>query len=505
MEKTKIFVRESSGLRKEVSLIDAIMLNLANMPAGVALFNSISPYITEGAVIWIAAIIGLILAIPQMIVYIILGSKIPRTGGDYVWISRLLNGPLGGTMAFALMIESTAFFALTAYFFSSTVSTVVSTIGSLNHDQALISLSNTLVTPIYSYLLAAILFIVIVGVNIFRAKWGYSLVTGSGIIALISTAIAMIVIASHLGDFHSAIYNFLQAENITPPNTYTVAPFSITATLASLPLLAIFTYPWIQAVPAVGSELRKPAYMKYGILVPALTTAFLVTLGFLLLYIAGGYNFTTYEFVNNGFIYTFWTVAIGLTSNQILQWIIGIGLMAWEFAVLAYGVIFFARYIFAMAFDRIFPEIFTKLNSGGSPVYTHLLDLGLTLTFLVLPVISISGATSLYGATVIGPIYFFTVSIAGFIYGYKTKGEKVGKILMLASILSASYFVFLTYEAIVNPAFDFTYPNGQPDPITLAFVVGSFIVGAIIYAIAKYVNASKGLQIDLAFKEIPPE
>ncbi|ARM76846.1 APC family permease [Acidianus manzaensis] len=501
---SKIFVRESSGLKKEVSLTDAIMLNMANMPAGVALFTSISPYIYPGALIWLAAIIGLILAIPQIIVYTFLGSKIARTGGDYVWISRIINGPLGGIMAFALMIESTAFFALTAFFFSSAVSSVFSTIGSLDGIPSLVSISSTLTSSIYSYVLGAGLFTFIVLINIFKSKWGFTLVSISGIIALISTALAMILIGINLPHFHTSISHFLTVEGITPPSHYSVAPFSIYATLGSLPLLAIFTYPWIQAVPAVGSELKKPAYLKYGIFIPVLATAFIVTLGFLLLYIGGGYSFTNYEFINNGFTYTFWTVALGLTSNQIIQWIIGIGLMFWEFAVLAYGVIFFARYIFAMAFDRIFPEIFTRLNRAGSPVYTHIFDLALTLTFLVLPVISISGATSLYGATVIGPIYFFTVSIAGFLYGYKNR-DSFGKAIIPISAISAGYFVFLTYEAIINPAFDFTYPNGQPDPITLAFVIGSFIVGAIIYLVSKYINKRKGLEIDLAFKEIPPD
>ncbi|AWR98012.1 amino acid permease [Acidianus sulfidivorans JP7] len=502
---SKIFVRESSGLKKEVSLLDAIMLNLANMPAGVALFNSISPYIYPGTLIWLAAIIGLILAVPQMLVYTYLGSKISRTGGDYVWISRILNGGLGSVMAFALMIESTAFFALTAFFFSSTVSTVFSTIGSLDGISSLVTFSNTLSSPIYSYALGAGLFTFIVLINILKSKWGFSLVSISGIIALISTAIAMILIGINLHDFHSAISHFLTVENIAPPTHYSTASFSIYATLGSLPLLAIFTYPWIQAVPAVGSELKKPAYLKYGIFIPVLSTAFIVTLGFLLLYLGGGYSFTNYEFINNGFVYTFWTVAMALTSNEILQWIIGIGLMFWEFSVLAYGVILFARYIFAMAFDRVFPEIFTRLNRAGSPVYTHVFDLALTLTFLTLPVISISGATSLYGATVIGPIYFFTVSIAGLFYGYKSDDAKLRKAIIPVSVISAGYFVFLTYEAIVNPAFDFTYPNGQPDPITLAFVIGSFLVGSIIYLVARSINKKKGLELDLAFKEIPPD
>lgn len=50
MSKKTLFVRESSGLRKEVSAIDAIMLNLGNLSAGVTLFTGISPYISQGGV-----------------------------------------------------------------------------------------------------------------------------------------------------------------------------------------------------------------------------------------------------------------------------------------------------------------------------------------------------------------------------------------------------------------------------------------------------------------------
>ena len=498
MSKT-LFVRESSGLRKEVSAIDAIMLNLGNMSAGVALFTGISPFISQGGVIWIAAIIGLLLTLPQATMYILLSYKIPRTGGDYVWISRLLNGPLGFTAAFALMIESTAFFALVAFFFSSAVGTVLSTIGTVDGISSLISLSNTLSQPLFSYLLGALLFGLVIGLNIFKARWGYTMVTVSGMIALVTTIITMAVIASNLSDFTTAITPFLKAENITPPMHYTVAPFSWTATLSILPLLAIFTYPWMQAVPAVASELRKTKYVIYGILVPLLLTGALVTIGFLLLYLGGGYNLTTYEFTTNGFVYTFWTVGIGLTSNYVLQWIIGIGLLVWEFAILAYGVIVFARYIFAMAFDRVLPEIFTRLNRQGSPVFTHLFDLGLTLALLVIPVVSPSGVSALYGAEVIGMLYFLIVSIAGAYRGYIEKSP----LLLSVSAFSAGYFAFLTYESVTNPVFDFVYSNGAVDPYTLLFVIGSFAIGGAIYAVAWFINKNKGIDLNLLYKEIP--
>lgn len=503
MGEKSVFTRESSGLIKDVNGLDAIMLNLGNMSAGVALFTSISPYIPQGGVIWIAAIIGLFLTLPQAYIYSYLSKKIARTGGDYVWISRTFNGLVGTTMAFALMIESTAYFALIAFFFSQTVGSFLSTVGLMDGIPSLVSVSNTISSPLISYLLGALIFGLAIGFNIVKAKWGYTLVTISGVIAMIATAVAMVLLAVNVGDFHVAISRFVSVEGIAPPSDYksSVSPFSLASTIGILPIIAIFTYPWMQATPAVAAEVKKERFLKYGVYVPLLVTGLLVTLGFLLMYEAGGYYFTNYEFINNGFTYTFWTVAMGLTNSLPLQAILGIGLIMWEFSILAYGVIVFARYIFAMAFDRVFPEIFTRLNRGGSPVYTHVFDLALTLGLLVFPVVSISGATSLYGAIVIGMIYFMIVSVASFMISMK---EKVYS-LLLASIMEAVYFAFLTYEAVTNPTFSFINTNGTPNPVTLTFVILAFVIGAVIYLASKYYNKRKGIDIDMAYKEIPPE
>lgn len=210
-------------------------------------------------------------------------------------------------MAFALMIESTAYFALIAFFFSQAIGSVLSTIGMMDGITSLVSISNTLSAPVYSYLLGAMIFGIAIGFNILKAKWGYALVTVSGLIAMAATIVAMVVLAMNLGDFHTAISKFISVEGITPPSNYasSVAPFSLVATIGILPIIAIFTYPWMQATPAVAAEVKKVKFVKYGVFVPLLITGALVTLGFFLMYQAGGYAFTNYEFINNGFTYTF--------------------------------------------------------------------------------------------------------------------------------------------------------------------------------------------------------
>ncbi|ABP95660.1 MULTISPECIES: APC family permease [Metallosphaera] len=518
--KRNVFIRESSGLLKQVNLLDAVMLNIGNMSAGVTLFESISPYINNypGGVLWLASIIGLVFAFPQLLVYTYMTRKMGRTGGDYVWISRNLNGAIGSTMAIALMLESVAYFALVAFFSASSINAVLYTIGSVDNSPSLVSLSNNVFVNPYNggltfeqkalfYGIAAAFFVIVILLNIFRSRWGYSIVTGFGIVSLSTLVIAMIVIGASAGRFGTAITPFLNSINSSLVNVYQSSPhtafptnFSIVSTVLLLPLFALYTYPWMQAGPAVSAEFKQSDRVaKFNLVFALLLTAILVTGGFLEMDLVAGYpfNFVAYPY----FIYNFWTVAIALAGNPALQWLIGIGAIAWNFFVLAYGIIVFSRYVFALSFDRILPEKFAEVNRFGSPVYAHALDLTITLLFLLVPVFSLNAALSLYGATILGSIYFLVASTAGAIYGLRNRAKAIS----VAGVISALYFAFLTYEAATNPLFGFTTSTGSVNLTTLIFVVGVLVVGFLVYLVSNYRNKKKGIDISLVFKEIPPE
>jgi len=149
----------------------------------------------------------------------------------------------------------------------------------------------------------------------------------------------------------------------------------------------------------------------------------------------------------------------------------------------------------------VLPSIFASVSKNGSPVYTHLLDLGLVTMFLaVIFFLGSSNAVSLYGATILGALYFLVVSIAGLIHGIKNKVS----ILIPASVVSIGYFAYLTYVSGTNPDFGFMTSTGV-DFITLVFVLGTLIGSAIVYAVSYMHNKSKGVDLNLVYKEIPPE
>ncbi|AOL16912.1 amino acid permease [Sulfolobus sp. A20] len=498
----KLFVRETSGLVKNVSLLDATMLNVANMGAGLAIFIGISPYIVKGAVLWVASLLTFLFTLPLVVLYTYFIQRIPRTGGDYVWLSRRLNGPLGAIMGIALAFNMPPFFALSAFFSVSAISTVLSVIGSLDSQPYLVNLANNVFTTSNAYLaygLAALAFTIIILINIFRPKWGYTLTSALGILSLLGTLVAILVIAFNVSDFHVVIQPFLKAFNLTA-TPYTGPRFSWSSTIYMIPYFASFAYIWLYAGPAVASEIKSKRGVRYNLILGSVLTLVFITVPFLLMDLAGGYGFNYSLYPT--YTYNFWSVSIALAKNYALQWFLGISLIAWEFFVMAFGVVVFARYVFAFSFDRLFPEVFSRLNREGSPVYAHLLDFAVTLVFLAVPIISPNGYEALYSYTPLAIAYLILVSIAGVLQSLKEKNAG----MLISSILSILFMGFMGYYAFTNPYFGVITSEGQPYLPGIAYILSLIGLGAVIF-LSSYVYRMKknGIDIRLVYKEIPPE
>src|SRR5579871_4964208 len=93
----QLFVRRSTGLVREASAIDAAIFNAVfSAPVGATLawgvFFALAAF--PGSDLITATLIAFVLNIPVLIMMGLLASSMPRTGGDYVWVSRILSPPL---------------------------------------------------------------------------------------------------------------------------------------------------------------------------------------------------------------------------------------------------------------------------------------------------------------------------------------------------------------------------------------------------------------------------
>src|SRR6266446_1114790 len=93
-QSSSIFVRQSSGLVREASVLDALIFNAVfSAPVGATLAFGIFYALgtSPGADIVLALVIAFLVNIPVCIMMSMMASAMPRVGGDYVWISRILH------------------------------------------------------------------------------------------------------------------------------------------------------------------------------------------------------------------------------------------------------------------------------------------------------------------------------------------------------------------------------------------------------------------------------
>jgi amino acid transporter len=193
---------------------------------------------------------------------------------------------------------------------------------------------------------------------------------------------------------------------------------------------------------------------------------------------------------------------MGVANNFAISLSLGIVWIIWNIIFLIVTIMAVARYILALSFDRFLPSKFAYVSPRfNSPVVAHSLDLVLGIVLV--------GATAFYygelsalSATAIGPMIFFMfVAIASILYGVRRKDEatnvRIG--LVVCGVLSAIVFAFVSYEFAIYPSI---YGGNT---LSYAFLFASFIGGLIIYIAHKAFLKKQGIDLSMAFKELPPE
>ena len=519
----KVFLRESTGLVKNVSGLDAISLNLSNMSAGAALATIAFTMLiikTDGTNLVLASVFAFLLSIPQIVVYTMMTRRLPRSGGDYVWVSRSLGGFWGSSLAFmGYVLETLAFLALIAISAVNAIGSVGLFFGYSNMLGIAVPGNVSGAIPWEQFVLAAGIFAALILVNIFAPKAGFKLVT---VLTMFGVGTLVIAILTLMGAGHQGVVNYMNSiSSITGDSTltwsqvassYSGSSFNFSNTIFLLPFFAMFVYPWLNAAPAAGSEIKGKRAIGWNVPIASLVIFVLVTSAFGAMYYAGGMNFINAALSNPNLVYdftfNFWTLAMGVTNIVALQWLIGIGWIVWNISILAYGIIIFSRYIFAMSFDRFLPSGLASLSRWGSPIVAHLFDLVVTVGLIGIAAFLYNGFSSLYAATVAAMIYFVAVGVSAVIYAMRKEKGNTKWLLAASGALMAVVFAFIISQYFENPTVWGTgvTVNGIPGYwVAYAYAACSFLAGAAIYLLSKRAHAKKGIDISLAYKEIPPE
>jgi amino acid transporter len=300
-------------------------------------------------------------------------------------------------------------------------------------------------------------------------------------------------------------------------------PFSLLATLLIAPI-AWTSLQWaIYSVQQNGEIKNARSFNSQafiivgsliftGILLAILAAALEKAVGTEFLYVAGaGY----WSGVSEATISGFWLwpniIAVALTASPLVVFLIGLGYILNSHQIVHNCYIGMTRVMVAMSLDRLLPEWVSKVDEKlHTPVNAHIAYFVASIPVILLYNLYPSWATLTLGVTFAGGSVIVITCLAGALFPYRAKDVydaspgakyKIGNV-PLVTILG---FIGFVLGGVMVMMFMLYSQLGLTSGLAYGVVFGVLAFSAIWYFIAKNVQKSKGINVDYAFKEIPPE
>jgi APA family basic amino acid/polyamine antiporter len=114
----RVFSRSATGLVREASLRDvlAFNVNMQNVVIGVIFSLLLIPPLYPAANIYASTLIALAAAVPVSLVYAKLSAAYPRSGGDYVFVSRIVHPAIAFMSNFSYCVWGTFYIGVSGVF-----------------------------------------------------------------------------------------------------------------------------------------------------------------------------------------------------------------------------------------------------------------------------------------------------------------------------------------------------------------------------------------------------
>jgi amino acid transporter len=542
----KMFLRQATGLVREVSLLDAFIMNTFGMNVAVGavfLFLQAPADFPNGNML-VAVLIGtLLMAFTLLWVYSTFSAAMPRSGGDYVFVSRTLHPFLGWILGWSqgmwlifFWIGFNAWFALTF-----AVPVALSTIGAATGQSGWTDLSNNLLTPFsllgittqwWVIFIGALINVGFAALLIFGAQsfWRWQKVFF--LFAGGSVLLAALLLAFDSGHISSAWNSFasqnkgLPYDQVIPTavkNGYSLpGGFSFTDTLLMLPWV-FFVVGYAQGSAQIGGEVRRASRNQYlamvgGVLVNGAVLAILVivftsavgtnwigSVGYL------GNNNASLLNLPGGVPPSFNFIVSLLTGNLLVPVLIGIGFVLWALLGTPLSELQATRYMLAWAVDRMIPSALGDVSDKRHTPIKAIIFCTITGTIALVALVAVPQA-SLLGALLAQIFAFILVSIAGIAFPYRLRqvwekggGHRIVGVpsVVLAGVGGVIVLVGLMLMFIFNGSINSTFAVTRT--LSLGFMIGVVVIGILWYVGAFVMNRNRGVDLGLAYREIPPE
>jgi len=529
-KRAPVFLRDATGLVREIGFFETVAINLSNVSLGVGILVILSTVsLFPGGDPVIGTLLGALLFVPLAAIYAMMTSSMPRSGGDYVFVSRALHPALGFVTAWTIILWTSFFEGANAnYLFTVALGPAFSIIGSIEQNSSISGLGSMLASPTLvigggiSFLVIMGLIATFFGRGLFRLL---SILLYSGIISLLLMA-AILLISGHV-DFvsrfnaYSASYSGTSDyynQLISAANVPSVG-FSWAQTINFLPIVA-YSFMFISAQQDVGGEIKNAPRVSYRAILATLLISAVFTAG--IIYLARSVIGSTFLYAASALstsssyvlpVSPSYNFLIGvLTPNTVLLAVTQFLYLGWYLVLPPLGFLVVTRILLASSMDRVTPSLLARVSDRFHTPYVGIWLL-IILSSLSLVIYTVYASILANLTATLGVLLgaFLLVSIGAIIFPYSRRTKPLFEsspvqyrvlgvpVMTIAGTLSTLALLGLTYMYATNGAY------GANSPFSIAAVAFEFCSALVIFAISYLYHKSRGLDLMLAFVQIPPE
>jgi APA family basic amino acid/polyamine antiporter len=521
-----VFVRKSSGLIRTAGVLDVFIYNLGLISIGIAVaFNQYyGPALYPGSNVVASTFIAGAGMIFISLSFYFWSIIFPRSGGNYVYQSRAL----GPTVALPLsVLDSTVtlfYSSLAAFLFATVgVSAGLGSVGLITKSDALTNAGNWAGSPWGIFIIGSLALIIFGGIPMFGMKrffWFQKLMMAIALGGLVVTVIVLIgtdqsAFTSNFNRITGLNYN--DVITAAHKNGYAFTGYTLGPTVSFMvwPLLA-----YLGAVLSIGigGEIKQVTRSQFvGIVGSVAVAAVAIAIVSALANRSFGYEFQGALAYNalTGHPDGSTPVAPWVTllasiavDNPVIAVIIAATFAAWIYFWIPAELIYPQRAMLAWSFDRLAPEAVSYVSPRfHTPLVAIAISIIVCIIFLAViafttlgSLVFIMGAYLVWGITMAVGVVFpylrpqmFNSSAAA---RYKVAGIPV---MSIVSAVATLFFAWALYLLWNDPV------AAGHNPVVLETLGGVLVVGIILYVVMFVVRRRQGIDVSLAFKEIPIE
>jgi amino acid transporter len=545
-----LFVRKATGLVRSWSVMDAFVYALFSINLiTLGLYSFSQMYYFEGGMVN-ALIVSALFIFFEVVVYAALISVMPRSGGDYVWQSRILGGAVGFILAvtgwwFILWLWVPLYGDM---FRHIVLVPILGVLGAKDVALWFAGTQNGAFTASMITLVIVSIFITL-GMKTYARIQKFSFYGGMlglliviGLLLTGSPAAFKAGLESNATSMFGAPAGVYDATVTLGTNAGAITPFSggsLSAVFLVIPYLVFFNL-WPNWGATLYGEVRGATDFKRNVagmgwalgvttlLAIVLLFAIKQTIGWDFYVQAGGawWNYA-WGLSPDAPAFPVWPypalLAAFLTTNKLIQLVVVVLMSLWWFGWSGTVFLSSTRVIFAAAFDRLLPEAVAKVDERtGTPINALLLMVVPSVIVAYLFAYNIASFASLtLCSTLVIAVTFLGTTISAIILPYTKpdlyKASPIAKynvagipLITVAGVIFGGFLVYLLYQWILDPnaLYGIGYSineNGYKNLTSLEFMAANYLLAAVIYFGFKFYRKSKGIDLNKVQAEIPVE